>query len=221
MGIRTFTETKFASTLQRSLMFFSSHVTPNTSFLHLSLLSQFPKNKPSVNIIEAWQPAIWKTDSISHSHFLPLSLDDWGGEIMLEQFGRRPSDCHLMAYTSFLVCVLQNIWPVRKNHEKKKQQLKPEQTIEMEKHQWDGCCRWSCTGLVNHLGWSNFSHTPLHLRTPSSGTASSSLEMLQDFGVSLFCLTVTTSWQYQRELRHQSLSLLSKQEGRKDHHRHE
>lgn len=55
---------------------------------------------------------------------------------MLEQFGRRPSDCHLMAYTSFLVCVLQNIWPVRKNHEKKKkQQLKPEQTIEMEKHQ--------------------------------------------------------------------------------------
>lgn len=100
--------------------FFSSCVTPNTSFLHLSLLSQFPKNKPSVNIIEAWQPAIGKTDSISHSHFLPLSLDDWGGEIMLEQFGRRPSDCHLMAYTSFLVCVLQNIWPVRKNHEKKK-----------------------------------------------------------------------------------------------------
>lgn len=112
--------------------FFSSRVTPNTSFLHLSLLSQFPKNKPSVNIIEAWQPAIGKTDSISHSHFLPLSLDDWGGEIMLEQFGRRPSDCHLMAYTSFLVCVLQNIWPVRKNHEKKKP------TTETWTNNWDG-----------------------------------------------------------------------------------
>lgn len=58
---------------------------------------------------------------------------------MLEQFGRRPSDCHLMAYTSFLVCVQQNIWPVRKIM--KKRTLKPEQTIEMEKHQWDSCCR--------------------------------------------------------------------------------
>jgi len=96
---------KPTSTLHSSLtqVFFSSLAIPIHPFLLCLLFSSSSqKTSPQWTSLkrdslpsDRWTPFL--------THFLPLSLDDEGGEILLEQSGKRPSDCHLLAYTSLSV----------------------------------------------------------------------------------------------------------------------